>query len=142
MTDALVTIPLGAILGFLMGLTGAGGGALVALSLYVILGLRYGDSVALSVVYSLFTKIVGAAQHIRQGTVLWKITCVYGIAGIPGERARRCGRESVIDGAWSPLAPPSPAGDSPVATDGQGGAPRREYRNPPTGVVLHLTPRD
>lgn len=61
-----------------------GGGALVAPSLYVLLGLDYGPSVALSLIYSLFTKIVGAAQHLRQGTVLWRITLVYGLLGIPG----------------------------------------------------------
>lgn len=27
---------------------------------------------------------MGAFQHIRQGTVLWKITLVYGLTGIPG----------------------------------------------------------
>jgi len=83
-TDWLITVPLGAVLGFLIGLTGVGGGALVAPSLYVILGLNYQDSIALSLVYSLFTKIVGGIQHIRQGTVLWKITLLYGLTGIPG----------------------------------------------------------
>ena len=84
MPDWLITVPLGAVLGFLIGLTGVGGGALVAPSLYVILGLNYQDSIALSLVYSLFTKIVGGIQHIRQGTVLWKITLLYGLTGIPG----------------------------------------------------------
>jgi hypothetical protein len=83
-TDWLITVPLGAWLGFLIGLTGVGGGALVAPSLYVILGLGYGDAIALSLVYSLFTKIVGAVQHIRQGTVRWKVTLLYGLTGIPG----------------------------------------------------------
>ena len=82
--DWLITVPLGFALGFLIGLTGVGGGALVAPSLYVILGLNYQDSVALSLIYSLFTKIVGAIQHMRQGTVLWKITLLYGLTGIPG----------------------------------------------------------
>jgi len=82
--DALITVGLGFFLGFLIGLTGVGGGALVVPALYVILGLDYQASVALSLVYSLFTKIVGAVQHMRQGTVLWKITLLYGLAGIPG----------------------------------------------------------
>jgi len=82
--DWLITVPLGFVLGFLIGLTGVGGGALVAPSLYVILGLNYQDSIALSLIYSLFTKIVGGIQHIRQGTVLWKITLLYGLTGIPG----------------------------------------------------------
>lgn len=50
----------------------------------MILGLTYQDSVALSLVYSVFTKIVGAIQHMRQGTVLGKITLVYALTGIPG----------------------------------------------------------
>jgi len=82
--DFLITIGLGFLLGFLIGLTGVGGGALVAPALYVILGLSYQDSVALSLVYSVFTKIAAAIQHLRQGTVLWKITLVYGLTGIPG----------------------------------------------------------
>ena len=82
--DILIAVPLGFVLGFLIGLTGVGGGALVAPALYVILGVGYGAAVALSLVYSLFTKVIGAAQHVRQGTVLWRITLLYGVLGIPG----------------------------------------------------------
>lgn len=84
MTDAAVAVPLGFVLGFLIGLTGVGGGALVAPALYVVLGLGYGEAVTLSLVYSLFTKIVGVIQHVRQGTVLWRISLLYGLAGVPG----------------------------------------------------------
>ncbi len=77
-----------------------GGGALVAPSLYVLLGLDYGQAVALSLIYSLFTKIVGAVQHLRQGTVLWRITLVYGLLGIPG----------AILGSWMIYWMPSAAG--------------------------------
>jgi uncharacterized membrane protein YfcA len=82
--DPLIVVALGFGLGFLIGLTGVGGGLVVAPALYVVLGLSYIDSVAVSLVYSLFTKIVGAIQHARQGTVLWKITLAFGLAGIPG----------------------------------------------------------
>jgi hypothetical protein len=84
MLEALVEVGLGLILGFLIGLTGVGGGALVAPALFVLLGLGYGESVAVSLVYSLFTKVVAAVQHLRQGTVLWRITLLYGLLGIPG----------------------------------------------------------
>lgn len=80
----LIAVPIGFGLGWLIGLTGVGGGALVAPTLYVVLGKEYGEAVALSLVYSLFTKVVSAAQHVRQGTVLWRITLVYGLTGIPG----------------------------------------------------------
>lgn len=82
--DPLIVVALGFGLGFLIGLTGVGGGLVVAPALYVVLGLSYSDSVAVSLVYSLFTKIVGAIQHARQGTVRWKITLVYGVTGVPG----------------------------------------------------------
>jgi len=82
--ELLIAIPLGFVLGFLIGLTGVGGGALVAPALYVLLGRDYAESVALSLIYSLFTKIFGAVQHLRQGTVLWRITLLYGLTGIPG----------------------------------------------------------
>ncbi|MGH7354364.1 MAG: sulfite exporter TauE/SafE family protein [Candidatus Rokuibacteriota bacterium] len=84
MADPLVTIALGLVLGFLIGLTGVGGGALVAPALYVVLELPYADAIAVSLLFSVFTKIVGAVQHIRQGSVLWPITLTYGLAGIPG----------------------------------------------------------
>jgi uncharacterized membrane protein YfcA len=80
----LIAVPLGFVMGFLIGLTGVGGGAVVAPAFYVILGLPYGESVGLSLIYSLFTKVFSAVQHIRQKTVLWKITLLYGLTGIPG----------------------------------------------------------
>jgi uncharacterized membrane protein YfcA len=82
--EFLIAIPLGFGLGFVIGLTGVGGGALVAPALYVILGMGYAESVALSLIYSFFTKIFSAVQHLRQGTVLWRITLLYGLTGIPG----------------------------------------------------------
>jgi uncharacterized membrane protein YfcA len=82
--EPLLAVPLGFVLGFLIGLTGVGGGAVVAPALYVVLGLNYREAVGLSLVYSLFTKIFGAAQHMRQGTVRWKLTLLYGLTGVPG----------------------------------------------------------
>jgi uncharacterized membrane protein YfcA len=82
--DLLIALPIGFVLGFLIGLTGVGGGALVAPAIYVLLGRGYGEAVALSLIYSLGTKIFGAVQHARQGTVLWRVTLLYGLAGIPG----------------------------------------------------------
>jgi uncharacterized membrane protein YfcA len=83
-TEILAAVPLGFVLGILIGLTGVGGGALVAPALYVVLGRSYADAVALSLVYSLLTKTVSAVQHVRQGTVLWRLSLLYGLTGIPG----------------------------------------------------------
>lgn len=79
-----ITIGLGCSLRFLIGLTGVGGGALVAPALYVILGLSYREAVALSFSYALITKVISAIQHLRQGTVRWKVTLLYGGFGVPG----------------------------------------------------------
>ena len=57
---------------------------MVAPALYVVLALSYSDAVAVSLVFSVFTKIVGAVQHIRQASVVWRLTLLYGLAGIPG----------------------------------------------------------
>jgi hypothetical protein len=82
--DILVTVLIGFVLGFLIGLTGVGGGALVAPALYVILGTTYTGAVAMSLVYSVFTKIVGFVQHLRLGNIDWRLTLVYSLAAIPG----------------------------------------------------------
>jgi len=82
--EILTSVLLGAVLGFLIGLTGVGGGALVAPVLYVVLGLSYQEAVAFSLIYSSFTKIVGAAQHLWQGTVVANVTLLYGLTGVPG----------------------------------------------------------
>jgi uncharacterized membrane protein YfcA len=65
-------------------LTGVGGGALIVPALYAVLGLAYAESVGLSLLFSIFTKVFGAAAHVRQGTVLWRVTLLYGLTGIPG----------------------------------------------------------
>ena len=82
--EFIIDIPLGFALGFVIGLTGVGGGAIVAPALYVVLGMKYAEAVALSLIYSLFTKIFSVVQHLRQGTVRWKLTLLYGLTGIPG----------------------------------------------------------
>ncbi|HEX2501474.1 MAG TPA: sulfite exporter TauE/SafE family protein [Methylomirabilota bacterium] len=84
MTELLAAVPLGFVLGVLIGLTGVGGGALVAPTLYVVLGRSYAEAVALSLVYSFLTKIASAVQHVRQGTVHWRLSLLYGLTGIPG----------------------------------------------------------
>ncbi|MEC8952216.1 MAG: sulfite exporter TauE/SafE family protein [Acidobacteriota bacterium] len=77
-------ISIGFILGFLIGLTGVGGGALLAPALYAVLGLSYQAAVSVTLIYASITKAFSAVQHVRQGTVLWRLTLLYGVLGIPG----------------------------------------------------------
>jgi uncharacterized membrane protein YfcA len=51
-----------------------GGGALVAPALYVVLQVSYAQAVTLSLIYSVFTKILGFLQHLRLGNVSWRVT--------------------------------------------------------------------
>lgn len=80
----IIPVLLGFVLGFCIGLTGIGGGALVAPALYVILGLSYTQAVALSLIYSFLTKVLGFVQHVRQDNVRWGLSAVYGLTGVPG----------------------------------------------------------
>lgn len=80
----LVIIGLGFLLAYVIGLTGVGGGALVAPALFIILDLPYGDAIGTSLVYALVAKILSAAQHIRQATVHWRVALLFGLWGVPG----------------------------------------------------------
>tara|TARA_B100000959_G_scaffold216700_1_gene228415 strand:+ start:1387 stop:2187 length:801 start_codon:yes stop_codon:yes gene_type:complete len=80
----VTTVAVGFVLGYLIGLTGVGGGALIAPTLYAILGLSYQGAIAVSLIYAVITKVISAVQHLRQGSVLWRVTLLYGVLGIPG----------------------------------------------------------
>ncbi|MBI2940466.1 MAG: sulfite exporter TauE/SafE family protein [Chloroflexi bacterium] len=59
---------LGLIVGFAVGLTGMGGGALMA-PLLIFIGIRPLAVVGTDLAYSTLMKLVGSAQHLRLGTV-------------------------------------------------------------------------
>jgi len=80
----LITVGLGFVLAYFIGLTGVGGGALVAPALFVVLDLPFTEAVGTSLVFAFLVKILSAVQHIRQGTVHWKLALLYGLCGAPG----------------------------------------------------------
>ncbi len=80
MTDWLVTVPLGAVLGFLIGLTGVGDGALVAPSLYVILGLNYQDSI----VIALMMVVPAGLTHFGLGGVSVRLLALLMVGSLLG----------------------------------------------------------
>lgn len=69
MTSILITVAAGFGLGVALGISGVGGG--VVLTPILILWLRLPAAVAVgtSAAFSLVTKVAGATQHLRQGTV-------------------------------------------------------------------------
>ncbi|MGH7319965.1 MAG: sulfite exporter TauE/SafE family protein [Candidatus Rokuibacteriota bacterium] len=79
----ILTVGLGFVLGFLVGMTGVGGGALTAPALYVILNLPYHQVVGISLVYASLTKLLSLLQHLRQGNVRWRLVVTYAAGGIP-----------------------------------------------------------
>ncbi len=66
---SLNLIVAGALVGFLVGLTGLGGGALMTPILIMFFGVAPLAAVSSDLVASLFMKPVGAAVHLRKGTV-------------------------------------------------------------------------
>src|SRR5579872_2394560 len=59
----------GLLIGFLIGLTGVGGGSLMTPVMILIMGVKPIIAVGTDTVYGAVTKIVGGAAHLRQGSV-------------------------------------------------------------------------
>jgi len=73
----------GLIVGFVVGLTGMGGGALMTPILIFFFGIDPLKAVGSDLVVSLFMKPVGATVHIRRGTVNWHLVKWLVIGSVP-----------------------------------------------------------
>jgi hypothetical protein len=62
-------IAAGALIGFLVGMTGMGGGSLTTPFLILVIGVRPVFAVGTDLIYAAITKLVGFITHLRQGTV-------------------------------------------------------------------------
>src|SRR5215469_4030013 len=74
----------GLLVGFLIGLTGMGGGSLMTPLLILCLGIKPTIAVGSDLAYSAITKCVGGFQHHRQGTVDYALACTLALGSIPG----------------------------------------------------------
>src|SRR5690349_13719047 len=74
----------GLLVGFLVGLTGMGGGSLMTPLLILICGVKPTIAVGSDLAYSAITKIVGGFQHHRQKTVNYKLAWQMAIGSVPG----------------------------------------------------------
>jgi uncharacterized protein len=83
MFDPLL-ISLGLFVGFLVGLTGVGGGALLTPLLILIAGVRPAIAVGTDLAFAAVTKIVGAYQHTRHGTFDSGLVSRLAMGSIPG----------------------------------------------------------
>jgi len=73
----------GLIVGFAVGLTGMGGGALMTPILVLIFGIQPLAAVSSDLVASLIMKPVGAAVHAGRGTVRWNLAAWLALASVP-----------------------------------------------------------
>ncbi|WP_017937867.1 TSUP family transporter [Zestomonas thermotolerans] len=79
----LESLGIGALLGLLLGLTGAGG-SLVALPLLLSLHLPLRDAIGVSLGAVALTALIGAMPRARQGQVAWLPVLLLSLAGLPG----------------------------------------------------------
>ena len=83
--DATWTLAIAGLgVGFVVGLTGMGGGALMTPILILIFHIDPTKAVSSDLVVSLFMKPVGAYNHIRRGTVNWSLVKWLVIGSVPG----------------------------------------------------------
>src|SRR5579871_3502759 len=71
-------------IGFLIGLTGMGGGSLMTPLLILILGVKPTIAVGSDLAYSAITKIVGSFLHHKQQTVNYKLALRLASGSVPG----------------------------------------------------------
>jgi len=79
----LVKAAAGALVGFTVGLTGMGGGALMTPILVLLFGISPSTAVSSDLLTSLVMKPVGATVHFRRGTVNWSLTRWLAIGSVP-----------------------------------------------------------
>jgi uncharacterized membrane protein YfcA len=73
----------GALVGFTVGLTGMGGGALMTPILVLVFGIDPGTAVSSDLLASLVMKPVGATVHLRRGTVNWSLARWLAVGSVP-----------------------------------------------------------
>lgn len=74
----------GFVVGTLIGLTGMGGGALMAPFLILVVGVRPVVAVGTDLVYSAVTKAFGAWQHLSLRTVDVRLALFFALGSVPG----------------------------------------------------------
>jgi uncharacterized protein len=73
----------GLIIGFLIGLTGMGGGSLMTPVMILVLGVKPVIAIGTDLAYGAITKIVGGASHLRMGTVHRRTAYLLAAGSVP-----------------------------------------------------------
>ncbi|GBD56492.1 sulfite exporter TauE/SafE family protein [Gluconobacter wancherniae] len=74
----------GLLVGFLVGMTGVGGGSLMTPLLILLFGVKPQSAVGTDLIYAAVTKIVGTSLNGRLGTVQWSIVGWLMAGSVPG----------------------------------------------------------
>jgi uncharacterized membrane protein YfcA len=78
---------IGLIIGFLIGLTGMGGGSLMTPVMILIMGVKPVVAVGTDLAYGAVTKLLGGATHLRQGTVHRRTALLLSCGSVPATLA-------------------------------------------------------
>jgi uncharacterized membrane protein YfcA len=73
----------GLLVGFLVGLTGVGGGSLMTPFLVAVMGVSAPTAVGTDMVFATLTKFTGSIQHYRQQSVNLEVAIFLGLGSIP-----------------------------------------------------------
>lgn len=84
--DMLVYTLLGAAIGFIVGLTGVGGGSLMT-PLLLMFGFPATTVIGTDLLYAAITKASGVVKHHKQGTVNWHIAKLMMLGSLPASLA-------------------------------------------------------
>ncbi len=78
-------LPIGAgfVIGFLIGLTGMGGGALMTPFLFIVMKLEPAAAIGTDLAFAAITKIVGGTHHYRHGNVVPKQVAWMALGSLP-----------------------------------------------------------
>ncbi|MBV9281401.1 MAG: sulfite exporter TauE/SafE family protein [Chloroflexi bacterium] len=74
---------LGLLIGFLIGLTGMGGGSLMTPIMILVMGVKPLVAVGTDLAYGALTRMVGASTHLRQGTVHRRTAYLLAAGSVP-----------------------------------------------------------
>lgn len=73
----------GLLVGFLVGLTGVGGGAIMTPFLIAVMGVPAPTAIGTDLVFATVTKMTGSVQHYRQRSVNLEVALFLGLGSIP-----------------------------------------------------------
>jgi len=85
--DILIRLFFGAVVGFIIGMTSIGAGALVLPTLTVLLGLPATVAIGTASLYSFLTKIFASYRHFRLKTVDFRVSAQFLLGAVPADAA-------------------------------------------------------